>query len=128
MPIGCAVNITFYKILVVRTAIPLVIIGLLALAGWLMKSRDKARLSNMFYSACFFLIFLLYPGCTSTAFATFNCSPLDDGSRYLRIDADIDCNHPFHTTMEAYASVMIGASAVTEPRVAVPCSVSCILQ
>lgn len=43
MPIGCAVHISFYEILVTRTAIPLVVIGALALAGWWRKSRAKAR-------------------------------------------------------------------------------------
>lgn len=125
MPIGCAVKISFYNILVVRTAIPLAVIGILALAGLLTKSRmnlkrsfnmnpkSKDRLSNNLFSVCFFLIFLLYPGCTSTVFATFNCQKLDDGSSYLRVDPDIDCNHPFHATMEGYAWVMIGAIAVT---------------
>lgn len=112
MPIGCEVDITFYDKLIIRTALPLVVIGILALAGWLTKSRGRGRLSNSLFSICFFLTFLLYPGCTSTAFSAFNCSPLDDGSRYLRRDPSLSCNTSRHKAMEAFASVMIGPTAI----------------
>jgi hypothetical protein len=56
-----------------------------------------------------------YPGCTFMAFSTFICSSLDDGSSYLRRDASIDCNLPFHTTMKAYAAVMIAIWPIGMP-------------
>jgi hypothetical protein len=50
-------------------------------------------------------------GCSFTAFSTFICSSLDDGTRYLRRAADHDCDaslhkvrahaHPRHLTCEA---------------------------
>ena len=103
----------------IRTALPIFVIGAMAVVAWWLKTRWKSRastagktpkaivVSNFLFSACFFLIFLVYPGCTFISFSTFICSTLDDGSRYLRRDASIDCNDPFHTTMQAYAAVMI---------------------
>lgn len=90
-----AFEITFYHILVVRTLLPLLVIVALALRGWwLLRVRQQAadgRLSaasksasDSLFSWVFFLIFLMYPGCSFTAFSTFICSELDDGTRYLR--------------------------------------------
>ena len=105
--------------LVARTALPLVIIGALALIGWWLKSRrpeaaaaaddetSGSSASNNLFGWCFFLIFLLYPGCCFTAFSTFICSSLDDGSRYLRRDPSIDCDAPTHSLMQSYAIIMI---------------------
>ena len=97
-------------------------IGLLALAGWWLKTRERSRRStadnkntgaishqsSILFSVCFFFVFLLYPGCCFTAFSTFICSSLDDGTRYLRRYPSLDCNDPFHAVMEGYASIMIG--------------------
>ena len=46
-------------------------------------------------------------GCAFTAFSTFICSSLDDGSRYLRRDPSIDCDTDDHKAMEGYAAFMI---------------------
>ena len=118
LPFGCAFDVNFYSVLVVRTALPLVVIGALALTGWWLKSRrpgtatDKqtgaaSGVSNALFGWALFLIFLLYPGCCFTAFSTFICSSLDDGTRYLRRDANLDCDAPAHAMAEAYASIMI---------------------
>ena len=104
-------------------------IGLLALAGWWLKTRERSRRStadnkntgaishqsSILFSVCFFFVFLLYPGCCFTAFSTFICSTLDDGQRYLRRDPSLDCNDPLHATMEGYASIMIGTRPRLEP-------------
>jgi hypothetical protein len=100
------------------------VIGALALAGWWLKRRRPAAaaaatkekssaaasalgVSNSLFGWALFFIFLLYPGCCSTAFSTFICSSLDDGSRYLRRDADLDCDAPAHSLMQSYAIIMI---------------------
>jgi hypothetical protein len=59
VPLGCSVDLGFYHVLVVRTALPLAMIGTLALTGRWLKSRRKTSASNSFFSACFFFIFLL---------------------------------------------------------------------
>ena len=126
MPFGCAFDISFYDKLVVRTALPVFVIGALGLTGWWLKRRRPAAaastdttnkkseaaasalgVSNSLFGWSLFLIFLLYPGCCSTAFSTFICSTLDDGTRYLRRDASLDCDASTHSLMESYAIVMI---------------------
>jgi hypothetical protein len=47
------------------------------------------------------------PGCCFTAFSTFICSTLDDGTRYLRRDAALDCDADAHKAMEGYSAVAI---------------------
>ena len=123
MPFGCAFSISYYHKLVVRTALPLFIIAALALTGWWLKRRRPATaartgetadaaastlgVSNSLFGWALFLVFLLYPGSCSTAFSTFICSSLDDGSRYLRRDANLDCDDPLHVAMEGYSIIMI---------------------
>ena len=119
LPLSCAFPMNFYYTLVVRTALPIVVLVALAAAGRLLKESQAARsdatvdilgelgVGSSCYSWCFFLIFLLYPGCAFTAFSTFICSTLDDGTRYLSRDASLDCDDPMHTLMEGYAAVMI---------------------
>ena len=57
----------------------------------------------------------LRAGCASTAFSTFICSSLDDGTRYLRRDPSIDCDDPAHKAMEGYAIIAILVWPVTWP-------------
>ena len=57
--------------------------------------------------ACFSLLFLFYPSCSSTIFQTFDCSPFDDGTRFLRGDWSINCDSFVHKLMEQYAIMMI---------------------
>jgi hypothetical protein len=51
--------------------------------GWL---RDKCS------QAALFLIFLIYPSVCTAIFRCLPCDELDNGERYLRADASIDCN------------------------------------
>ena len=104
----------------IRTLCPLLLIVALAAVGHCLNRR-RIRVRNEVatdilgelgpgasaFSWCYFLVFLLYPGCSFTVFSTFICSSLDDGTRYLRRDASIDCDDPFHRVMEGYATVMI---------------------
>ena len=120
-----------------RTAVPLVVIGVLALAGWRLRSRGRmsaanekkaGALSDALFGWGFFLVFLLYPGCCFTAFSTFTCSTLDDGSSYLRRDPSIDCNDPFHSAMKGYAAIMIVICALPTHRIPSNLSVHALAQ
>lgn len=45
LPLGCVMDVHFYKVLVVRTSFPLVLIGGLALAGWARQAQASRRMS-----------------------------------------------------------------------------------
>ena len=92
MPISCFANFGFSGSLVVRTTVPLLLIVLMhVLSRWLSHFK-KHQAANMCSSECFFLIFLVYPGCSSAVFQTFICDRLDDGSSYLRVDYSVQCS------------------------------------
>ena len=119
LPLSCAFEMNFYHILVARTALPIVVIAVLAVTGRCLNMSRAVQsdaavdvlgelgVGSNCYAWCFFLIFLLYPGCAFTAFSTFICSTLDDGSRYVSRDASLDCDDPMHSLMQGYAAVMI---------------------
>ena len=92
MPISCFATFGFSGSLVVRTAVPLLLMVLMhVLSRWLSHFK-KHQAANACSSGCFFLIFLVYPGCSSAVFQTFICDKLDDGSRYLRVDYSVQCS------------------------------------
>ena len=92
MPISCFANFGFSGSLVVRTAVPLLLMVLMHVLSRLLSHFRKHQAANMCSSGCFFLIFLVYPGCSSAVFQTFQCEKLDDGSRYLRVDYSVQCS------------------------------------
>ena len=91
MPIACIAPIGFFGALVIRTAVPLLVIMLLAGLSKLFKFHDKDDIANMLSSGWFFVLFLVYPSCVSAIFQAFMCYELDDGSAYLRVDYSVQC-------------------------------------
>ena len=92
MPISCFANFGFSGSLVVRTTVPLLLILLMHVLSRRLSHFKKHQAANMCSSGCFFLIFLVYPGCSSAVFQTFICDQLDDGSSYLRVDYSVQCS------------------------------------
>jgi len=101
MPMDCIANFGFFGALIVRTAIPLLLIMLLAGLSKLFRSktilcktivcRNKVEIANMFSSGWFVVLFLVYPSCSTAVFQAFMCDELDDGSAYLRVDYSMQC-------------------------------------
>ena len=92
MPFACFARFGFFGSLVVRTAVPLLLIVLMHVLSQRLSHFKKHQAANMCSSGCFLLIFLVYPGCSSAVFQTFICDRLDDGSRYLRVDYSVQCS------------------------------------
>ena len=59
----------------------------------------------------FFIIFLVYPSCSSTVFNQFLCTTLDghgeDGQRVMTMDNSIDCDSTIYRFSTVYALIMI---------------------
>ena len=80
--------------------------------GGLEVARAYEVLADELLTWNFVLFFLLYPSNSAKIFATLRCetfhdSPGEPKPSFLRTDLSIDCNDPWHHTMEAYAVVMI---------------------
>ena len=91
MPIDCIVNSGFFGSLIVRTALPLLLIMLLASLSKLFRWYKKVKVASMLSSGWFVVLFLVYPSCSTAVFQAFNCDELDDGSAYLRVDYSMQC-------------------------------------
>ena len=91
MPIACIAPIGFFGALVIRTALPLLVIMMLAGLSKLFKLYEKENIAKMLSSGWFFVLFLVYPSCVSAIFQAFMCYELDDGSAYLRVDYSVQC-------------------------------------
>ena len=110
MPLACASPALtgFFVSLVARTLVPLAVMLALALAGGIVK---RARgpdhpVVSMCSSGWFFLLFLVYPGCTSAVFRAFICDTLEDGTQMLRADYSVVCWEGEHLPIAAYAVLM----------------------
>jgi len=55
----------------------------------------------------FAVLFLVYPGSSTTIFATYSCRSFDDGTRRLNADLSIDCDSDEHAGFVAYATLMM---------------------
>ena len=91
MPIDCIANFGFLGSLVVRTALPLLLILLLAAFSKGFRIYGKEEIAGMLSSGWFVVLFLVYPSCSSAVFQAFMCDEMDDGSAYLRVDYSMRC-------------------------------------
>jgi len=91
MPIDCIANFGFFGSLVVRTALPLLLILLLAAFSKVFRCYKKEEIAGMLSSGWFVVLFLVYPSCSSAVFQAFMCDEMDDGSAYLRMDYSMRC-------------------------------------
>jgi hypothetical protein len=82
------------------------------------------RVADMCDDTSFFILFLLYPGCSSALFSFFSCTKFDglgeDGSSFLRSDLSVDCDsaqwcafseamaRPLDSTLELCSSPQVG--------------------
>ena len=71
MPLDCVASFGFFGALVVRTAIPLLIILLLAGVSAVLRKCNRANIAEMCSSGWFILLFLVYPSCSSACFQAF---------------------------------------------------------
>ena len=123
MPLGCSVSLNHDHYLLVRTLVPIVLLGVSFLFRWRLK-RGAARkrsvgrvqeakadeaLADQLLSYNFILVYLLFPSTSAAIFATFLCETLDDAaqSSFMRADFSVDCNSSFHRAMMGYSAAMI---------------------
>ena len=107
MPMQCIRPTDFHDMLVLRTLLPLFVMGLLVAVGHSARKYPTWRgLGDRCPVACFYVLFLIYPSCCSAIFTFFVCDTLPDESRYLRVDYSIDCDAAAHRGMTAYALIM----------------------
>ena len=104
LPLGCVFPVSFHTSMLARTLLPLVLIAVLRIIQALARS---AAVKDACGSTAFFIIFLVYPGCSMKVFSTLQCVPIDDGTRWLRADLSINCDAPTHQIMTVYAWAMV---------------------
>ena len=104
LPLGCVFPVSFHASMLARTLLPLVLIAVLRIIQALARS---AAVKDACGSTAFFIIFLVYPGCSMKVFSTLQCVPIDDGTRWLRADLSINCDAPTHQIMTVYAWAMV---------------------
>jgi len=105
LPLECVWPIAFDGLLVLRTLVPLVLMGLVVALARLARNRWQA-MSDRGPVICFYVLFLIYPSCCSAIFRCFACDSLPDRSRHLHADYSIDCDSAAYRGTRAYALVM----------------------
>jgi hypothetical protein len=86
LPLGCFINIGFFRSLILRTLPQLILILLLASAARVLKRWGKPAAAGTCSSASFFVLFLVYPVASSTTFTAFICDELENGVQMLRVE------------------------------------------
>jgi len=115
MPLGCVLDVSYYSSLIVRTALPLLVIALLLACSKLFNTFKRADLAAGCSAGWFFVLFLVYPGCSAAVFSAFVCDDLEDGTPMLRVDYSITCWEGEHVRIVVYAFVMILVYPVGTP-------------
>ena len=107
MPMQCFHPIDYYDKLMLRTLLPLIVMGILVGGARVAKKRPAWKsLSDKCYIGCFYVLFIIYPSCCAAIFTFLVCDELPDGSRYLRVDYSIDCDASAYKVYGAYAFIM----------------------
>lgn len=86
-------QLSFYFRFAYRCTLPLLWGALVGGLVRLWSGRKHSIRPSLFY-ASLVLLFVYYPGVTSTIFSAFSCDEFDDASRYLNADRSIDCDTP----------------------------------
>ena len=77
------------------------------------------RVGDLFDDLSFFLLFLLYPGCSAALFSFFVCyvfdGPGESGAQYLQVDLSIECGGSKWLAVFPYVMVMIGMYPIGTP-------------
>ena len=107
MPLGCIFDYGFFGRILTRTLVPIAIIIILVVAGRVLQRKNQLELARLCSTAWFYVIFLVYPSCSSVIFQAFICDPLEDGSEVLRVDCAIVCWQGEHITIAIYAFLML---------------------
>ena len=92
---------------VLRTALPLLLVLLFWAASGVFRRARKPALAAFCSSAWFFILFLVYPGCSAATFHAFICDALPDGTPALRVDYAVTCWQGEHIPIVAYALIMV---------------------
>ena len=133
LPFDCVLDLSFHGALLIRTlALPVlgVVMALASVANpklrELIKTKGVAKglasaasrkLLELTKSVLFVGLFLIYPSTSAAIFSTFQCEPLEDGSRWLRADLSVDCDSTAHGLATAYAVLMVLVYPVGTPLV-----------
>jgi hypothetical protein len=129
LSLSCVTKINFHKRLLIITASPLVVAGILgfiyAVVAHKLKmyrernpgaaSRRPARLEklkNRLYLVFLAMPFLIYSTVSTTVLQTFACERVDNvnpsaTAQYLRADYSIQCDTDKHKAFQYYAAVMV---------------------
>jgi len=73
----------------------------------MLKRCGYHHLGGILSSSWFFILFLVYPSCSSAAFQAFICDELEDGKAMLRVDYAVTCWEAGHLRVVAYALAMV---------------------
>jgi len=107
MPLGCMMSVDFTTRLVLRTLLPLIAMLLLFVSGRVVNRFGYGHLGGLLSASWFYILFLVYPSCSSAAFQTFICDTLESGKEKLRVDYSVTCWEDEHLRAVAYALVMV---------------------
>jgi len=109
---GCIAQSNHYLSLVLNIVAPLVAIFVVFAIHVVLEWRivraggnehDVYHLRASSYGLFLFILFLVYPGVSSTVLITFSCTSFDDGSTVLTVDYTVDCNAPNRASWLAVA-------------------------
>jgi len=105
LPLGCFINVGFFRSLILRTLPQLIVILLLAGAARFLRAKPVAAATCS--SASFFVLFLVYPSASSATFTAFICDELENGVQMLRVDYSVTCWQGEHMRIVVYAAAML---------------------
>ena len=117
MPVDCIIRTSYYSKLVFKTVWPLLFYAIFGISAKIQRKRGQDGAADSLINLAFLIMFIVYPGVSTSLLSMFYCVPLEDGSSYLRPDLSLECSTPLHATMVIYTLIMLVLHTIGTPAI-----------
>ena len=117
MPVDCIIKTTYYSKLVFKTIWPLFFYMLFGVIAKVQRKKGNNNSADSLINFSFLIMFVVYPGISTSLLSMFYCEPLEDGSSYLRPDLSLECSTSLHATMVIYTLIMLCVHTLGTPAI-----------
>jgi len=117
MPLDCIIRTSFYSKLIFKCLWPLAVYVLFGVSAKFERRRGKDGSADTLINLLFLVMFIVYPGVSSSLLSMFYCVELEDGSSYLRPDLSLECSTGMHAAMLVFTFAMIVVHTIGTPAI-----------
>ena len=117
MPLDCLIRTSFYSKLIFKCLWPLAVYVLFGVSAKFERRRGKDGSADTLINLLFLVMFIVYPGVSSSLLSMFYCVELEDGSSYLRPDLSLECSTGMHAAMLVFTFAMIVVHTIGTPAI-----------